>query len=230
MVLNWRFSLVPLCSGESEPTKGYAMLPTYCGKASTNFSLTFSIPFFLVFEFLDANEIKEIEPEDIEIYPIEQKIVIKVQVRCDKCRSKAMKIVAVAEGEIFSVAWEGEDKDKVQKIVIKVQVRCNKCRSKVMKIAAEEDGVISVAWEGEDKDKVVVIGDGVDAATLARNLSKKLGFADLLLVEEVKEKKEEKKEKENEKKDPEPPSSLECQFYKSVVVYEDDCTSPCNIM
>ena len=39
-------------------------------------------------------------------------------------------------------------------------------------------GVISVAWEGEDKDKVVVIGDGVDLATLTRNLSKKLGFED----------------------------------------------------
>ncbi|KAK3199917.1 hypothetical protein Dsin_023332 [Dipteronia sinensis] len=113
-----------------------------------------------------------------------------------------------------------------QKIIIKVQVKCEKCRSKAMKIAAGDDGVISVAWEGEDKNKVVVIGDGVDAATLARNLSKKLGFADLLLVEEVKEKKEEKKE---EKKD-EPSSSLECQLYKSVVVYEDDCTSPCNIM
>ncbi|KAK2639927.1 hypothetical protein Ddye_027722 [Dipteronia dyeriana] len=56
-------------------------------------------------------------------------------------------------------------------------------------VAVSYEGVISVAWEGEDKDKVVVIGDGVDAATLARNLSKKLGFVDLLLVEEVKEKK-----------------------------------------
>ena len=46
-------------------------------------------------------------------------------------------------------------------------------------------GVISLAWEGEDKNKVVVIGDGVDAATLTRNLSKKLGFADLLLVKKL---------------------------------------------
>ena len=60
----------------------------------------------------------------------------------------------------------------------------------------------SVAWEGGDKDKVVVIGDGVDAATLTRNLRKKLVFADLLSVEEVKEKK--KDVKEDGKKDPEP--------------------------
>ncbi|KAK2639926.1 hypothetical protein Ddye_027721 [Dipteronia dyeriana] len=45
-------------------------------------------------------------------------------------------------------------------------------------------GVISVAWEGEDKDKVVVIGDGVDAVTLTRSLSKKLGFADLLFIQQ----------------------------------------------
>ncbi|TXG68102.1 hypothetical protein EZV62_009377 [Acer yangbiense] len=67
-----------------------------------------------------------------------------------------------------------------QKIVIKMQVRCDKCRCKALEIAAVADGVISAAWEGEDKDKVVVMGDGVDAATLTRNLSKKLGFADLL--------------------------------------------------
>ena len=55
-----------------------------------------------------------------------------------------------------------------------------------------DDGTVgekfSVEWEGEDKDKMVVIGDGVDGATLTRNLRKKLGCADLLLVEEVKEK------------------------------------------
>ncbi|KAJ0100959.1 hypothetical protein Patl1_04005 [Pistacia atlantica] len=30
---------------------------------------------------------------------MKQKIVIKVQVRCDKCRSKAMETAAVADGE-----------------------------------------------------------------------------------------------------------------------------------
>ncbi|CAD5169126.1 unnamed protein product [Musa acuminata subsp. malaccensis] len=40
---------------------------------------------------------------------LQQKIVIKVQIKCDKCRSKAMKLVA-ATG-VDSVAIEGEDKD-----------------------------------------------------------------------------------------------------------------------
>ncbi|KAL5735807.1 hypothetical protein ACOSQ2_030595 [Xanthoceras sorbifolium] len=47
-------------------------------------------------------------------------------------------------------------------------------------------GVISVAFEGEDKSKVVMTGDGTDAATVAGRLRKKLGYADLLSVEEVK--------------------------------------------
>ena len=54
--------------------------------------------------------------------------------------------------------------------------------------------IFSVAWEGEGKDKLVVIGDGVDAATLTTKLDKKLCCVELLAVEEVKEKKEEKKE------------------------------------
>ncbi|TXG68100.1 hypothetical protein EZV62_009375 [Acer yangbiense] len=126
---------------------------------------------------------------------MQQKIVIMLKPKCDKCRSKAMKIAAVADG-VISVAWEGEEKNKMvmigdgtdaatvtrrlrkklgyadlQKIAVKVQVRCKKCRSKAMKIVAVVGGLIfSVAWEGGDKDKVVVIGDGVDAATLTRNL------------------------------------------------------------
>ncbi|XP_064983107.1 heavy metal-associated isoprenylated plant protein 47-like isoform X1 [Musa acuminata AAA Group] len=40
---------------------------------------------------------------------MKQKIVIKVQIKCDKCRSKAIKLVA-ATG-VDSVAIEGEDKD-----------------------------------------------------------------------------------------------------------------------
>ncbi|KAI9185465.1 hypothetical protein LWI28_007561 [Acer negundo] len=86
-----------------------------------------------------------------------------------------------------------------KKIVIKVQVRCKKCWSKAMEIVAVAEGeIFSVAWEGEGKDKMVVIGDGVDAATLTGNLRKKLGYAELLLVEEVKGKKEEKKVEKKE--------------------------------
>nr|CAN71095.1 hypothetical protein VITISV_041493 [Vitis vinifera] len=58
-----------------------------------------------------------------------------------------------------------------------------------MKIAAVEEGVISVAIEGAEKDRVVVIGDGVDSASLTCCLRKKLGYATLVSVEEVKERK-----------------------------------------
>ncbi|KAM7504270.1 hypothetical protein LguiB_003174 [Lonicera macranthoides] len=73
-----------------------------------------------------------------------------------------------------------------QKIVIKVRLHCKKCQSKAMMIAATASGVISVALEGEEKDKVVVIGDLVDAAALANSIRKKVGFASLELVDEVK--------------------------------------------
>ncbi|XVF76971.1 hypothetical protein PTKIN_Ptkin14bG0002800 [Pterospermum kingtungense] len=43
---------------------------------------------------------------------MKQKIVIKVQMHCDKCRTKAMKIAAVANG-VSSVAIGGKDKDQV---------------------------------------------------------------------------------------------------------------------
>ncbi|XP_034679281.1 heavy metal-associated isoprenylated plant protein 47-like [Vitis riparia] len=75
-----------------------------------------------------------------------------------------------------------------QKIIVRVQMNCDKCRTKAMKIAAVEEGVISVAIEGAEKDRVVVIGDGVDSASLTCCLRKKLGYATLVSVEEVKEK------------------------------------------
>ncbi|XP_062217433.1 disease resistance protein Piks-1-like [Phragmites australis] len=43
---------------------------------------------------------------------MKQKIVIKVQMTCDKCRSKAMALVAAASG-VDSVAIAGDDKDQV---------------------------------------------------------------------------------------------------------------------
>ncbi|XWS51685.1 hypothetical protein CRYUN_Cryun11dG0004500 [Craigia yunnanensis] len=43
---------------------------------------------------------------------MKQKIVIKVQMHCDKCRTKAMKIAAVANG-VSSVEIAGKDKDEV---------------------------------------------------------------------------------------------------------------------
>jgi hypothetical protein len=59
----------------------------------------------------------------------------------------------------------------------------------------DSTGVISVAVEGSDKDQLVVIGEGVDSANLTCSLRKKLCYATLLSVEEVKEKQEPKDEK-----------------------------------
>ena len=48
-------------------------------------------------------------------------------------------------------------------------------------------GVISVAFKGEKKNQIEVIGEGVvDAAGLAETLRKKVGYANLVSVQEVK--------------------------------------------
>ncbi|GKV37422.1 hypothetical protein SLEP1_g45453 [Rubroshorea leprosula] len=43
---------------------------------------------------------------------MKQKIVIKVQMSCEKCRTKAKKIAAETDG-VSSLAIEGEDRDQV---------------------------------------------------------------------------------------------------------------------
>ncbi|XP_059442232.1 heavy metal-associated isoprenylated plant protein 47-like [Corylus avellana] len=81
-----------------------------------------------------------------------------------------------------------------QKIVIKVQMNSDKCRTKAMKIAATTDGVSSVAIQGSENDQLVVSGEGVDSANLTRSLRKKLCYATILSVEEVKKKADTSKE------------------------------------
>ncbi|KAJ4705854.1 Heavy metal transport/detoxification protein [Melia azedarach] len=68
---------------------------------------------------------------------------------------------------------------------MKVQMHCQKCRSRALKLAAQADGVNFVGLEGEEKDRIVVIGDAVDAAKLATSLRKKVGYTELLSVEEA---------------------------------------------
>ncbi|XP_031280310.1 heavy metal-associated isoprenylated plant protein 47-like [Pistacia vera] len=82
-----------------------------------------------------------------------------------------------------------------QKIVINVvKMNCEKCKSKAMKIAVKAKGVTKVEIQGEHKDQLVVIGDEVDSVKLTRSLRKEFQYANLLSVQEEKEKKEEKKE------------------------------------
>ncbi|KAL6275332.1 hypothetical protein ACE6H2_018933 [Prunus campanulata] len=66
-------------------------------------------------------------------------------------------------------------------------MHCDKCRTKALKIAAAAHGASKVSIEGADKDHIEVIGDGVDSVCLTSLLRKKLGFATIVKVEEVKE-------------------------------------------
>ncbi|KAF0890479.1 hypothetical protein E2562_002842 [Oryza meyeriana var. granulata] len=76
-----------------------------------------------------------------------------------------------------------------QKIVIKVCMPCEGCRAKALEVAARADGVISLAITGDDKDKLEVVGVGVDVTCLVICLRKKVCYAEILKMEEVKEEK-----------------------------------------
>ncbi|KAL6203653.1 hypothetical protein ACLB2K_027353 [Fragaria x ananassa] len=70
----------------------------------------------------------------------------------------------------------------MQRTVVKLPIHSEKCRTKALKIAATTRGVIRVSIEG---DYLEVIGNGVDSVCLTRALRKKLGFADIVKVEQV---------------------------------------------
>ncbi|CAM8891396.1 unnamed protein product [Rhodiola kirilowii] len=73
-----------------------------------------------------------------------------------------------------------------QKIVMEVLMQNEKYRTKAMKIAAVAEGVMSVALEGPENDRMVVVGVGIDSATLARSLSKRVGLTSFVSITEVK--------------------------------------------
>ncbi|KMZ76520.1 hypothetical protein ZOSMA_100G00130 [Zostera marina] len=82
-----------------------------------------------------------------------------------------------------------------QKTVIKVRVHCDKCLAKVMRVASKK-GVESIAMEG---DAIVVVGEDIDIACLMKRLQSKVGYAKILTVEEIDEKKMKEKEEDEEK-------------------------------
>ncbi|OEL35103.1 hypothetical protein BAE44_0003878, partial [Dichanthelium oligosanthes] len=92
-----------------------------------------------------------------------------------------------------------------QKIVVKVSMPCERSRSKAMTLAARADGVISMAITGDGKDKLEVVGDGVDPVRLVSCLRRKVGSAEILQVEEVKDKKPEEEKKKPEEPKPQLP-------------------------
>ena len=93
--------------------------------------------------------------------------------------------------------------------------------------------MISVALEGSDKDQLVVIGEDVDSAKLTCLLGKKLCYASILSVEEMKPEENEEKELDDEK--PERPQCTIAPSYPpfprlSIVVIYDPSPSSCSIM
>ncbi|XP_062225880.1 disease resistance protein RGA5-like [Phragmites australis] len=115
-----------------------------------------------------------------------------------------------------------------QKIVINVNMPCAKSRSKAMELVAKVTGVSSVGVTGDSKDRLEVIGEGVDTVCLVTCLRKKVGRANIVLVEEVKDKKKE------EKKRPELPNWCPGYYYHhpppaGMVVCEEP-SSYCHIM
>ncbi|KAF8407687.1 hypothetical protein HHK36_006822 [Tetracentron sinense] len=138
-----------------------------------------------------------------------------------RLRRKGAGIHRILDGYDFRNTWH-----HLQRIVMKVQIKCDKCRSKAMKIAAEAYGVSSVAIEGEDKDQVVVIGDGVDSVCLTLLLRKKVGYASLISVAEVKENKEQKDETTVKKKVAKGPTPCPSSYYPHPQIYEMACYDP----
>ncbi|KAL6275377.1 hypothetical protein ACE6H2_018978 [Prunus campanulata] len=114
-----------------------------------------------------------------------------------------------------------------QKIVVNVPMHCDKCRTKALKIAAAAHGVSKVSIEGADKGHMEVIGDGVDSVCLTSLLRKKLGFAAIVKVEEVKKDKDDKKE---EKATPPPGCVQYCPPMFSELVHEYPESVQCSIM
>ena len=79
---------------------------------------------------------------------------------------------------------------------------------KVLTMFINFTGVNSVAIEGSDRDQLVVIGEGVDSAYLTCSIRKKLCYAALWSVEEVKAKpKHEEKPKPEVQKSNKPEST-----------------------
>ncbi|XP_059663951.1 heavy metal-associated isoprenylated plant protein 16-like [Cornus florida] len=76
-----------------------------------------------------------------------------------------------------------------QKVVIKVSMHCQKERTKAMKIAVGVSGVETLALKGEDMNQIEVTGDGIDAVSVTKLLRKKMGYAELVSVGPVGQKK-----------------------------------------
>ncbi|XP_050289582.1 heavy metal-associated isoprenylated plant protein 47-like [Quercus robur] len=80
---------------------------------------------------------------------VQKKLVIKVQMTCDKCKTKALKLAAGAEG-VTSVAIEGEDKSLV--VVIGDEVD-SVCLTRSLRKKVGYATIVSVAQLEESDEK-----------------------------------------------------------------------------
>ncbi|CAN6228471.1 unnamed protein product [Urochloa humidicola] len=83
---------------------------------------------------------------------------------------------------------------------------CEGSRARAMALVARADGVISMEIAGGGRDKLEVVGNGVDAVSLVSCLRRKLGHAEILQVEVVKDT---DTTKEPDDTTPEPPEPVE---------------------
>ncbi|KAK6157110.1 hypothetical protein DH2020_011358 [Rehmannia glutinosa] len=88
------------------------------------------------------------------------------------------KIIGIEEYSMIAIM------DK--KIVVRVSMNDDKSRSKALKISVGLSGVESAALTGQEKDQVEVVGEGIDAVELTRQLRKNVAHAELVSVGEVK--------------------------------------------
>ncbi|GFZ05042.1 copper transport protein family [Actinidia rufa] len=87
---------------------------------------------------------------------MKQKIVIEVQMKCEKCRSKALMTVATVPG-VISVALEGEDRDRV--VVTGEKVDATALTQSLRK----EVGFASLESVEEVENKIDGDGEGVSS-------------------------------------------------------------------
>ncbi|RWW02719.1 hypothetical protein GW17_00034183 [Ensete ventricosum] len=108
-----------------------------------------------------------------------------------------------------------------------------------MKTAVGNHGIETVSIEGKEKDLLVIIGERVDSVALACSLRKKLHCAEIVTVEEVKEKAEEEEEEvkpkekqEEDKKDvlPLPHPVINPSYLPAYCVIFDPEPSTCSIL
>ncbi|KAG5551426.1 hypothetical protein RHGRI_009744 [Rhododendron griersonianum] len=124
-----------------------------------------------------------------------------------------------------------------RKVVVKVSsMNGQKSRSKALKIVVGVSGVESATLKGQENDQIEVTGNDIDAVAIATSLRKKVGFAELVAVAPVEEKKADPKTDDKGKEpiiQPAWPSGIPygtpAPYYVQEIKYNDD-PACCSIM